>query len=250
MVQVNWTDTNTWPMWEQANANYLAQGPLSIDIDRWSFRGTLRGGTCQLTVHDPDEAIRLGKASSPLSPNVQLGRRLRVLAQSSPGVWQPWFFGYLSDIRPDPTDPAPPRTTLTADSPLTVLAPQEITLPVSTGAVVYDADDPDHSALVLLMQQVGLWGTAFVDFDDVGAVALPDDWAGATRTFAEWLSALCTAAGCLMSDEPQYATSAGAVDWTLRWYRPGPTAAPTFHWSAPDGDLGLTPELIYNGEAP
>jgi hypothetical protein len=240
-------------MWDQTNANYITdQGLLKCDITRWLFAGDLRASTCRLEFLDPTEAVRLGKPSSSLYPNVQLGRRVRVLVQTGPGtgVWEPHFFGYISNIEPDTTNMKPSRTTLTAVSPLDVLADLDVTLPPSDHPLVYSAADPDHSALWLLLAAAGLWDTDLIDLYDVGAVEIPAVWGNGTKKFTEWLGELVGYAGTVACAEPRYATASGQPDWVLRWLRPGPAAAADFHWDAADGELEPTAQLVYNGIAP
>lgn len=255
-VQVNWNDSE-WALtgvnpWDQAHANILMDCWQELDLTRWSFRGSLRGSTCRIRVDDASFNIRPGKLSSSISPNWMLGRRVRILKQTAlgSGNWEPWFFGYISDYQPDASDPTPGQATLTIDDPISILAPADLALPLSTGAVVWSASDPDHSALREVFKANHLWETDFLDLDDVGAVALPDTWANATKTFGQWMSDLCGFSNCILSAEPRYATSASDPDFVLHWYQPLPTAAATFHWSATNGELEPTPQLQYAGELP
>lgn len=262
VVQVNWTDEDTDPPWSDASTlTYTAQ-VQRIDIERRAFHRSLRSDTCAVTVLDNGLDLRPSKGSSALWPGVVLGRRLRVLAQTGPGtgVWEPWFFGYIRDYQPAPNDTLPHTTTLLADGPLAALASLKVTLSPSLGAVVWDADDPFHTGLWHLLHEAGLYETAFMQLDDVGAVLLPDDWAGTgapdisdpanweTKTFAEWLGYLAGKAGCFVSAEAAYATAVGDPDFTLHWYQTLPGATPAVNWSATASELEPVPQLSYNSE--
>ena len=262
VVQINWSDEDTDPPWSDASVSTFVTREVAIDIERRSFRGSLRSDTCSITLDDIGFDIRPSKASSSLAPNVVLGRRVRVLAQTAPGsgVWHCWFFGYIRDYQPAPNDDCPATTVILADGPLAALAPMQVALSPSIGAVVWDATDPFHTGLWHLLQESGLWGSNILDLEDVGAVTLPDDWAGPNlegtafvpanfqqKSFSEWLTILVNQAKTFVADEPQYAVSAGDPDWTLHWYLPTPTATTDFSWSAPNSELEPTPQLSYNG---
>lgn len=261
VAQVNWSDVDTSPPWSDTQTLTYTGQVRRIDIERRAFHRSLRTDTCSLTLLDPDFDIRPSKGSSALWPNVVLGRRYRVLAQSGPGtgIWYPWFFGYIRDYQPAPNDDLPTTTTLLGDGPLAALASLEVTLSPSIGAVVWDADDPFHTGLWHLLHEAGLYDTGLVQLDNVGAVRLPDDWAGTgepdytdpknwtTKTLAEWLGYLAGVAGCAVSAEPRYAVNNGDPDFVLHWYQTTPDAPTAFSWSAPLGELEPQPQLSYNG---
>lgn len=253
MAQVNWSNSNTWPMWEQSHANYIIeQGLLKCDITRWLFQNELRGSTARLEFLDHTEAVRLGKPSSLLYPNVQLGRRVRVLAQTAmgSGVWIPHFFGYISNIEPDTSGAIPSKTVITASSPLDMLADLDVTLPPSDHPLVYNAADTDHSALWLLLLAANLWGTNLIDLDDVGAVTIDGIWGNGTKRFTDWLSELVGFAGTVAYAAPKYAVAGGDPDWQFRWLRPGPSSTADFHWNAANEQIEPSAQLVYNGQAP
>lgn len=262
VVQVNWSDEDTSPPWSDPDTlTYTAQ-IQRIDIERRSFHRSLRSDTCAITLIDSGFDVRPSKGSSALFPQVVLGRRIRVLAQSGPGtgVWYCWFFGYIRDYQPAPNDDLPTLTTILADGALAALAPMQVKLSPSLGAVVWDSDDPFHTGLWHLLNEAGLYGTPFLELDNVGSVTLPDDWAGTgdpdiadpanwtVKSLAEWLGYLAGVAGCLVSAEPAYAVADGDPDFVVHWYQTAPSAATDFSWSAPDGELEPQPQLSYNSQ--
>jgi tape measure domain-containing protein len=89
VVQVDWADADTSPPWSDADTLTYTAAVQRIDIERRAFHRSLRSDTCSVTLIDSGFDIRPSKGSSALWPNVLLGRRLRVLAQSGPGtgVW-------------------------------------------------------------------------------------------------------------------------------------------------------------------
>lgn len=263
LVQINWLDTETNPPWNDASVNAFATKVRHIQIERRSFRGSLRSNTCQLTFQDPTNSLLPSKPSSTQYPNVVLGRRVRVLQQTAPGsnLWKPKFFGYIRDFQPAPTDHPRPDNVLLCDGPLAALADMQVKLSPSLGAVVWNSDDPFHTGLWHLLNEAGLYDQpAMLQLDNVGAVTLPDDWAGTgspdianpdnwtVKSFIEWLGYLAGKAECFVSDEPALALFAGDPDFYLHWYQTSPTAATDFAWSAPAKQLEMTPQLSYNGE--
>jgi hypothetical protein len=264
VVQVDWADADTSPPWSDADTLTYTAAVQRIDIERRAFHRSLRSDTCSVTLIDSGFDIRPSKGSSALWPNVLLGRRLRVLAQTAPGsgVWEPWFFGYIRDYQPAPNDDLPTTTTVLADGPLAALASMQVALSPSIGAVVWDSDDPFHTGLWHLLNEAGLYGGPFLQLDNVGAVTLPDDWAGTTaegddpldatkwtvKSFADWLGYLAGKAGCFVSAEPQYVVSDGDPDFLLHWYQTLPSRPTDFSWSAPAGQLEMAPQLSYNSQ--
>lgn len=261
VVQINWSDEDTSPPWSDSDTLTFTAQIQHIDIEQRAFHRSLRSDTCTVILIDRGFDVRPSKGSSALFPNVVLGRRIRVLAQSGPGtgVWYCWFFGYIRDYSPAPNDDLPTLTTIHADGPLAALSDMEITLSPSLGAVVWDAGDPFHTGLWHLLNEAGLYNTPWLQLDDVGGVALPDDWAGTgepdytdpenwtSKQFLEWLAYLAGKAECFISDEPAFADADGEADFKLHWYQTAPSAATSFSWSAPAGELEPQPQLSYNG---
>lgn len=250
IVQWNPDDSDPATPWTMANVNALSTKVQKIEIDRNTFRGTLRASTASITVTDEGYNLRPGKVSGAYYPNVMVGRRVRVLAQPSPSSWQPWFFGYIREIQPNVDDSNPPTCTLLCDGPLGVLADRNVTLPPVADYWVYDADDTAHSALSLLLDTVALSTTALVSLENTAGPRIVGAWGNATKTFAQWLSELCAAANTVVSDEPLYASGAGDPDWHLHWFRVPPLAPAAWTWSAHSRELELLPQLVFNGDLP
>ena len=251
-VQCNWSDTNAWNMWDQANANYLGDCPHELRLMRQAGRPSLGEDTLTLVVEDAAWWVVPGKADSPLYPHVQLGRRVRVLEQVPwpTGTWTAQFFGYLTEI--EPIDRKGERATvrLVAESPLRVLARQPVTLPaLPAGNAIYQAATPDGTALYELLRAAGV-SPLYQDIADAFYGGLTADWDGRETTVGEALAQLAQLSGAVYACEPQYATASGQPDWLLSWRKPGPADAAAFTWSAPAGDIEGGSQVTFSGELP
>lgn len=241
VAQANWSGTNTWPMWDQANANILTDCLQDVQYTRSLANPTITEETCELLCTDEDWLLVQGAAlqrdgsANPLYPYVAPGVRVRVLEQTAlgSGVWIPHFFGYISEIRPTPDDAHPPTVTVRLESPLKRLANRSVTLPALDPA---DAGVHALGALEVLMSSAGLV-SPFVDISSptLTGVPLPRLWGGGRARFGQTLTELLTLLSAVAMVEPRYATVSGAPDWVLTVWRP--EGAATLTWDATDGDI-------------
>lgn len=246
VVQVNWTDVEDVAAWDQPNANILQDGLKSIKIQRNAFHGSLRSDTLEIVAADPQLALRPLKESSPLWPNIKLHRRIRVLKRTAPGQYKGWYFGYLTKITPDPRAQAPPLVTLTAESPLAVLARRKIDLPLMTNPTIWSGTSPNSGvgALATIMEAIQFLNTSFIEFDDVGHHRIDGDMGDGELGFLEAIAPLIDASGCVLACEPRYQVAGGSdVNFVLRWYRPTPGDDVAVSWSSTAGELEGQPSI-------
>lgn len=265
MIQVNWTDAD-WTAgnpWDQDHANILTINLKSFTINHNSFRGTLREDSLRVTCYDPGFDLRVGKPSSILAPNVKRNRRIRVLRNKGGGDWQPLFFGYIRDYQPDATDPVPPESTITADSPLVILNKRGITLPAVTGVggggaalpanppVNPPGSNPGESVLPTIIDATGLWGSAMADVSTAPSTRTVEGVRDAyDTTVGLALAEALTVAQSIACIDPKYGLTAEDASFVLRVYNNAVAPVPVFHWSAPSNQLEPSPSIVYNGEEP
>jgi len=245
VVQINWTDVEGYTAWDQPYADWVGANLISVDVQRAAFHKSVRGETCTVEIADPGYLIRPLKASSPLWPNVRLHRRIRVLKRVSPGVFKAVFFGYLTNIKPDPVAISPPRVTLTAESPLAVLARRKVEVDEFNNTPVWvgESSNTGHGILARVMEQTGLIGTNTLQFENVGNQRIIGTWGGGTSEVGTLLEQMVGATGCVVSCEPIVQSAPGELNFVLKWYLPLGNEAPTVTWHNIDRTLEATSTL-------
>jgi hypothetical protein len=265
--------------WEQTYANILCVGTSganvlqSVEIQRQVMMPVIGQDTATIVSEDPGRDVIIG-GDGVLSPNCVPERRLRILGQdpNTPGTFVARFFGYISAIEPDPVAQAPFLVTVTVDSILRWLASRSVTpAAIPADGVVYDPDDPDHSALTQLLIAAGLWAAPMLNLeaprgDPVPLAPAPTDsatnpspadlvqpagpWGGQPVQFGQTLGELIQLAGAVVDARPYYAVNNNDPDYVLYWWVPLAGASADFAFDAADGDLFRTPKINWSGDIP
>jgi hypothetical protein len=248
VVQANWDDSE-WGAsspWDQAHANILCQDAAGqptlhrVEIQRNLVRTAVAPETCRLLVEDRGYNLRPYRASSSLSPHLALHRRVRVLRQVTPGVWQALFFGYITSIQPQAAELSPPLCEITLESPLAVLARRQEAVPQLEAPPVYVVREPSTSALGSLLEATQI-SRRVLSIANVGETTIGGTWGGGTVNVGKTLAELAQIAGALLWCEPLYAQDADDPNFLIHWDSPNPSTLLTVHWDWLAGDLARTP---------
>jgi hypothetical protein len=231
--QVNWTDTNTWGMWSQANAEILADGVVDFEIYDHAMAPTTGQASCRWSCVDRNEYIVPFKTTSPLFPNIKKDRRARVLLEDpdAPGTYKCVYFGLLATVEPSSEKERPAMVSVTLDSPIKKLMEKTVEVeqqPIGTRA---------SACMSILLTQMELINTPFAEVSPfVREVALPTPWGGGKLQVGRAWSELLALSGSILTVEPQLATAQGEPDWILKVKQPT-ASAPVATWTAAAGKI-------------
>jgi hypothetical protein len=251
IVQVNWLDTNDWPMWEQTYANVMASTLHDIDFTTQGMAPAIGRDTCKITCEDPARIIVPEKASSVLFPYVVPEVRVRVLSRDPNNMSNiaAEFFGMISEYSPTPTKELPRMVSIIVESPIRKLLGKSFELPrFNAGTAVLNPDDPGASPLGALLAAAEILNTPFVQLDTpTRMVGIPVGWGGGKSNFGQALAELLALTHSVMILEPQYAVANGDPDWVLHWKQPTPASFSTT-WTVHDIGGGST--VTFGDEQP